>query len=426
MENKKRNILGTVMAVSLGVIAIVAIGFAINMMQMRKKLLKLAEGSFVYKDGVETYMEHGQVVIDKLVNVDGKVYYVDGNGHKVKDTWAIIDNDGHYGYFGNFGDLIIDKIRTINGKDYYFDENGVLYQDRTEKQIKVIDGVEYVANKNGELRLAADETIELETTTVEQTTAAQTTIAQTTVAQTSNTQKSPTISAADLAIQQSILASQQAAAQAIVAKQATLQSTTQVTQQVVEQTQAQVSTEAPFANAIDISGNMVPDEFGGPGVVGNNNNASKTNNTVVSHGGNTTNNTNDTNNTNTQTATEVKIQSTQKVTDTVEGDDYDCNITLLKPIMVGTSSEETANMNSSVEELMDVWLEDIQSIVGEYENLPKSVTFTSATISSQSKKRVIITFTGNIKPKSGSSKSIKYKLTYDREEANGDIAKTSS
>ena len=139
MENNKKNVGRIVIIVLLVIFILLAAGIAINMMRMRKTFMKLAEGSFVYRDGVETYMEHGQVVIDKLVNVDGKIYYVDNEGHKVKDTWAIIDNDGHYGYFGNFGDLVVNKIRTINGKDYYFDENGVLYQDKTEKQIKMVN-----------------------------------------------------------------------------------------------------------------------------------------------------------------------------------------------------------------------------------------------------------------------------------------------
>ena len=370
----------------------------------------MAEGSFVYKDGEETYMEHGQVIINKLVEVDGKIYYVDDKGHKVKDTWAIIDNDGHYGYFGNFGDLVGHKIRMIDGYDYYFDENGILYQDRTEKKIKVIDGVEYIANRNGELKLATEETfasdMQNKDKKPEETTTAK--------PNTQTTTQPTTVSAAAQA------AAQQAAAQAAAqqaAQQAAIQQSIAASQAAAQAAAVQVSTQAPFANAIDVSGNTVPNEYGGPGVVGNN---TQTNNaTVVTPAAGTTT-------TNTQTATEVKIKSTTKITDTVEGDDYDCNITLIKPIMIGTTAEETENMNASIDELMDVWMEDIQGVVGEYTTLPKSVTFTSATISSQSKSRVIITLTGNVKPKSGSSKAIKYKITYDRNEANGDITKTSS
>ena len=63
-------------------------------------------GHFEIIDGVETYVYDGQIIKNQLVEVNGDLYYVDANGHKLKDEWAIIDNDGHYGYFGNLGDLV--------------------------------------------------------------------------------------------------------------------------------------------------------------------------------------------------------------------------------------------------------------------------------------------------------------------------------
>lgn len=420
MENNKKNVGRIVIIVLLVIFILLAAGIAINMMRMRKTFMKLAEGSFVYRDGVETYMEHGQVVIDKLVNVDGKIYYVDNEGHKVKDTWAIIDNDGHYGYFGNFGDLVVNKIRTIDGKDYYFDENGILYQDKTEKQIKIIDGAEYIANKNGELRFASG-TFASETET---TTTAKAVTATTTRQQTQQTQTTIVSAEAQLAAAQQA-AAQQAAAQQAAAQQAAAQ---QAAAQQAAQQSAQISTAAPFANAINVSGSntTVPDEFGGPGVVGNNTGTNTAQvspgNTAqtapVAPGGGTT--------TNAQSAKEVKIQSTQRMTETVDGDDYECNITIVKPIMVGTSSEETINMNSCIDEVMDAILEDVQGVVGEYDTLPKSVSITNASISSSTNSRVVIQLSGSVRPKSGSSKTIKYRITYDRKEVNADFSRTTN
>ena len=420
MENNKKNVGRIVIIVLLVIFILLAAGIAINMMRMRKTFMKLAEGSFVYRDGVETYMEHGQVVIDKLVNVDGKIYYVDNEGHKVKDTWAIIDNDGHYGYFGNFGDLVVNKIRTIDGKDYYFDENGILYQDKTEKQIKIIDGAEYIANKNGELRFASG-TFASETET---TTTAKAVTATTTRQQTQQTQTTIVSAEAQLAAAQQA-AAQQAAAQQVAAQQAAAQ---QAAAQQAAQQSAQISTAAPFANAINVSGSntTVPDEFGGPGVVGNNTGTNTAQvspgNTAqtapVAPGGGTT--------TNAQSAKEVKIQSTQRMTETVDGDDYECKITIVKPIMVGTSSEETMNMNSCIDEVMDAILEDVQGVVGEYDTLPKSVSITNASISSSTNSRVVIQLSGSVRPKSGSSKTIKYRITYDRKEINADFSRTTN
>lgn len=431
MENNKKNVGRIVIIVLLVIFILLAAGIAINMMRMRKTFMKLAEGSFVYRDGVETYMEHGQVVIDKLVNVDGKIYYVDNEGHKVKDTWAIIDNDGHYGYFGNFGDLVVNKIRTIDGKDYYFDENGILYQDKTEKQIKIIDGAEYIANKNGELRFASGTfASETETTTTAKAVTTTTARQQTQTTIISAEQVAAERAAAQQAAAQQAAAQQAAAQQAAAQQAAAQQAATQqaAAQQAATQQSVQISTAAPFANAINVSGSntTVPDEFGGPGVVGNNTGTNTAQvspgNTAqtapVAPGGGTT--------TNAQSAKEVKIQSTQRMTETVDGDDYECNITIVKPIMVGTSSEETMNMNSCIDEVMDAILEDVQGVVGEYDTLPKSVSITNASISSSTNSRVVIQLSGSVRPKSGSSKSIKYRITYDRKEVNADFSRTTN
>ena len=376
-----------------------ATSFAENVKRLNREQEK---GSFVIQDGVETYMEQGQVVIDKLVKVDGKLYYVDDKGHKVKNQWAIIDNDGNYGYFGSLGELVINKIRVIDGKEYYFDENGVLYHDRTEKKIKVIDGVEYIANKNGELRLASDP---VPTTT--------------TVAPTTRVQVQPTtISAQQAAAQQ---AAQQAAAQQAAAQQAAQQAAAQqaAAQAAAQQAAAQQgATNAPFSNAININqgtNTSVPNEFGGPGVVGNNT-SGYTPQTVAP-----TTQAVDT----AKSASEVKVSKTEKIIETVDGDDYECKITLLKPIMLGTSEEETMNLNSAIDEVTDVWMEEVMSLVNGYSTLPRSVTFTSIDLGTVTKSKVTITITGNVRPKSGSSKSIKYRITYTRDDGTANISKIS-
>ena len=111
-----------VIIILLTIIAIVLIGFSVNFFLFRRQVRKMSQGQFVLMDGVETYMEYGQVVKNKLVEVGEKLYFVDEEGHKVKERWAIINNDGDYGYFGSLGDLVLDKIRVIDGKEYYFDK----------------------------------------------------------------------------------------------------------------------------------------------------------------------------------------------------------------------------------------------------------------------------------------------------------------
>ena len=335
-------------------------------------------GDFELRDGVETYIKEGQVIRNQLIEHEGKLYYVDGEGHKSKDTWGIVDNDGHYGYFGSLGDLVIDKIRHIDGKDYYFDENGVLYQDRTESNIKVIDGVEYIANKNGELILVADkEKMDKQKET-----------------QQSITQTNKVVS------QQTIVSQQ-----VVVPQQQIVPNTTSIQSQTIE-----YSTAAPFVSAInETNGTTALDEFGGPGIGINTAPTSNTTNVTP---------------TSAQSSSEVKIVKTEKIIDYLEGDDYDCSITLLKPIMNGSNADETENINSCIEDIMDAWLDDVKGVIGEYDTFPKSVTFNSATLGSVNNSRMIINLSGSVKPKSGSSKTIKYRITYDRKEANAEITQT--
>ena len=370
-------------------------------------------GRFELRDGEETYIYDGQVIKNRLVEVDGKLYYLDNNGHKTKDEWAIIDNDGHYGYFGNFGDLVINKIRTIDGKDYYFDEKGCLYQDRTESKIKVINGDEYIANANGELSLASSKAKKEETKVAETKEVTKPTAAN------KQTQQAPTNTAQQTAAQQAAAqqAAQQAAAQA-AAQQAAQQAAAQ--QAALQAAQAsQVSTNPPFANAINVTSpnTSVPDENGGPGVVGFQaapavNSAPGVNSIVTAE-------------ITGQVSNEVKVLKTDKMIEEVDGDDYSCKITLLKPIMNGSTLEETNNINSCIDELMDGWYDEVAGIVSGYDVLPRSVTFNKATLGTVSKRKITITIDGTVRPKSGNSKTIKYRITYDREEPNAEISKVS-
>ena len=373
------------------------------------------KGEFIFKDGVETYQIDGQVIKNRLIEDNGKLYYVDENGHKAKDTWAVVDNDGHYGYFGSLGDLVVGKIRTIGGKDYYFDENGVLYQDRSEQKVKNIDGVDYIANRNGELRLASAPVNE---TTEKKVLETKKQIVQQTVATTFRNQQ--------VAQQQTVAPAEQVIvgqapvsnAQTTNSDQTTAAQTTQQTTAKNNENTAETTTEAPFANAINVAKSKTePDEFGGPGI-----GLDISSPTAESNKNTKTKAVQET--TKAQSSSEVKILRTEKITDTVEGDDYDCSVVLLKPIMNGEDAEETENINSCIEDLMDAFMDEVHGDIEEFDTFPKSVTFTTAKLGTVNTSRIVIDISGNIKPKSGSSKEIKYRLIYDRKDINMDIQKT--
>ena len=83
-------------------------------------------GAFKVVDGKEVYMEGKNQVIDKLVEVDGEKYYIGDDGTKVKNNWAVIDNDGNYAYFGAKGQMIKNQIKEVDGDLYLLGDNGIL------------------------------------------------------------------------------------------------------------------------------------------------------------------------------------------------------------------------------------------------------------------------------------------------------------
>ena len=99
---------------------------------------------------------------------------------------------------------------------------------------------------------------------------------------------------------------------------------------------------------------------------------------------------------------------------------------LLKPVMNGSTVEETNAINSCIDELMESWYDEVAGIVNEYDVLPRSVTFKKATLGTVSKSKINISIEGTIRPKSGTNKTIKYKIVYDRNEQNADITKIGS
>ena len=123
-------------------------------------------GTFKVVDGKEIYMEGKNQVIDKLVEVDGEKYYIGDDGTKVKNNWAVIDNDGNYAYFGAKGQMISNQIKEIDGNLYLLGNDGILkinglYEFNNEKYyasndgkllkeaIKIIDDKDMYFNREG-------------------------------------------------------------------------------------------------------------------------------------------------------------------------------------------------------------------------------------------------------------------------------------
>ena len=61
-------------------------------------------------------------------------------------------------------------------------------------------------------------------------------------------------------------------------------------------------------------------------------------------------------------------------------------------------------------------MEEVETVAYEYETLPKSVIFNSATVTSTNRTNIFISLSGSITTRTGGTKSIKYRIIYDREE----------
>ncbi len=111
---------------------------------------------FKVVDGKEIYIEGKNQVIDKLVEVDGEKYYIGDDGTKVKNNWAVIDNDGNYAYFGAKGQMIKNQIKEVDGDLYLLGDNGILKTNG----IYEFDNNKYYATNDGKLLKESIKTID--------------------------------------------------------------------------------------------------------------------------------------------------------------------------------------------------------------------------------------------------------------------------
>lgn len=388
-EKKKFPILIVVIAVLILIIILLLINFNLFRRKIRNS------GHFEKIDGIDTYVENGEIVTNSLVRIRGKkIYFVDEKGHKKKNTWEIIDNDGTYGYFGSMGELVKNKIREIDGKNYYFDENGKLIIS-TEVEV---NGIKYKANSEGELY------------TLDEYKEAETKISETVLAKITPTTQATTVA-------QTVPPTQ-------IIQTAIVETTTQyVAPSYIVIGDPPINQNDLYKGTTEVvspvGGNpIVEGENGGPGI-------GLVDTYKKSYAVDDKNIDTDYEDSDEDVEQTVRIKSTEKITDTIDDDEYECKLTFVKPIMQGKNSEETEMLNETIDELMDVLWDEVESLINDYSSLPKSVTFSTPTLGTVSSSKILINLSGSIVPRSGSSKSIKYRITYDREEGNGDIVKTS-
>ena len=127
-------------------------------------------GKFRVVDGKELFYNGDEQIIDRLVTFEGEKYYIKEDGTKVKNDWAIIDNDGTYAYFGAKGIMVKASLWTINNNLFIFDNDGKYVNNGLTKfnndtyyatkdgyllrnQFKIIDGSDYYFDENGKQKI---------------------------------------------------------------------------------------------------------------------------------------------------------------------------------------------------------------------------------------------------------------------------------
>lgn len=102
---------------------------------------------FEDEGGYKTFYDNGSVVRDELVEYKGKEYYIDGNGHMAIDSFGMVNNNGDLGFFGSKGERVYNVIKEVNDSLYYIDKSGILFKDGNFE----FDGNTYRANGDGTL-----------------------------------------------------------------------------------------------------------------------------------------------------------------------------------------------------------------------------------------------------------------------------------
>ncbi|MBO6134276.1 MAG: hypothetical protein J6O09_00650 [Lachnospiraceae bacterium] len=99
------------------------------------------------KDGVlHYYDESGKMAVNTLVSDETGTYYVNEEGIKISEEWAVVDDKSYY--FDKDGVALKDTWESIDDKWYAFDKDGVMI---TNSWKEGDDGAKYYLDKDGHM-----------------------------------------------------------------------------------------------------------------------------------------------------------------------------------------------------------------------------------------------------------------------------------
>ena len=413
-------------------------------------------GKFANEFGREVYYEGSRVVGNKLVVANGKRYYVNENGEKVYNQWQKVDSLGGYCYLNGDGEVVSDKIITDRGNFYYLNRDGKLETDGlfayggTEyfafadgslkvRDFSIIDGNDYYFDENGK-HVKKSGLVE-----VAYNAAKGNSVAPGFYYLDSNGYRRKNEWAEDQFFNENGLrltfqwigkyyvdSSGKLARNQWVGDYYVGDSGEYVVNQWVgdyyvgEDGKFYRNKYTPDGQFVGIDGKKA---VYNPTVVVTPTQAPVINQAPISTQTPTSSN-NIVPSTNVQAETSVVgsdkdlyIVSTSTLNSTYESDSYTCKITVKKPKVAGKYEDEVITFNDCIDNIADEIVEHLELMAEKYpdDETPKTISISKAEITTLTDKKVRITFTGKLTPRSGSQQSLKYRLTFDREEGVGEL-----
>ena len=98
------------------------------------------EGTIIDDSGKEVYYEEGKKITDRFYEIDGKMYYITGDGTKAVSWYNIAGNR----YYFDSNGLYVTGWNTIEAKKYYFGKDGIMLTGW-----QTINGNKYYFGKDG-------------------------------------------------------------------------------------------------------------------------------------------------------------------------------------------------------------------------------------------------------------------------------------
>ena len=379
-------------------------------------------GKFKNVDGIDTYYEGYEIGRNKLVRVDNDEYYIDNNGHKIINDLLTIDINGNLAYFDESGKRLVNSFVYVNGAKKFADSNGMIKKNT----LFTFDGNKYFADSDGNIIInnikKADNKLYYFGPDGK--------MCNTNGWQTFNNEYIYILNG-------QVARNAWVDSDYYVGDDGKMKRNTWVdTYYYVGEDGKYVrnqkigeyycGSDGKYVTNCTIDGIVYDSKGVGTRVVAIQSptitpNQQQTTNNYSANSTVINNSNNNTSISATNSNEELYIAGNKNITDSYEDNKGNtCKITIKKPIMAGRESEEVSAINDVIEEKVNEIMEELLQLASTYAEAPKSISLTNVERTTLTASRCRITFSGKLTPRSGSQKTVKYRISYEREDGVGD------